>query len=180
MGIFGVASTGTPIAALSGAAASNATLAFLGGGSLAAGGLGVAGGMLMLGGIVVAPVALVVGWKYAAEQEKRLTLAKEYEAEANINIKQIQTMAEFLQTTVWTRIDELDSLVRRLQFRAESAMDKLESIAFDPKNNDHVRTFQQAGLLVKALTDTMRTPILDASGCVTPESRTVQEKYSSI
>ena len=41
---FGAASTGTAIAALSGIAAQNATLAFLGGGSLAAGGLGIAGG----------------------------------------------------------------------------------------------------------------------------------------
>jgi hypothetical protein len=39
---FGAASTGTAISALSGIAATNATLAFLGGGSLAAGGLGIA------------------------------------------------------------------------------------------------------------------------------------------
>ena len=37
------ASTGTAIASLSGAAATNATLAFFGGGSIAAGGLGMAG-----------------------------------------------------------------------------------------------------------------------------------------
>ena len=43
------ASTGTAISALSGAAATNATLAFFGGGSLAAGGLGMAGGTAVLG-----------------------------------------------------------------------------------------------------------------------------------
>lgn len=42
---LGVASTGAAISGLAGVAATNATLAFLGGGSLAAGGLGVAGGM---------------------------------------------------------------------------------------------------------------------------------------
>lgn len=46
------ASTGTAIAGLSGAAATNATLAFFGGGSLAAGGLGMAGGAAVLGGLV--------------------------------------------------------------------------------------------------------------------------------
>ena len=43
-GALATASTGTAIASLSGAAATNATLAFFGGGSLAAGGLGIAGG----------------------------------------------------------------------------------------------------------------------------------------
>ena len=55
------ASTGTAISALSGAAATNATLAFFGGGSLAAGGLGMAGGTVVLGGLVAGPALLVMG-----------------------------------------------------------------------------------------------------------------------
>ena len=46
---FGVASTGTAISSLSGAAAVNATLAALGGGAIAAGGGGVALGTVVLG-----------------------------------------------------------------------------------------------------------------------------------
>lgn len=53
---FGTASTGTAIASLSGAAATNASLAWLGGGSLAAGGGGVAVGSTIL----TAGAALVV------------------------------------------------------------------------------------------------------------------------
>lgn len=45
---FGVASTGTAISALSGAAATNAALAWLGGGALAAGGGGMAAGSASL------------------------------------------------------------------------------------------------------------------------------------
>ena len=45
---LGTASTGTAISTLSGAAATKATLAWLGGGTLAAGGLGVAGGAVVL------------------------------------------------------------------------------------------------------------------------------------
>ena len=53
---MGTASTGTAIAGLSGIAATNATLAALGGGALAAGGAGIAGGMALLAGIVALPV----------------------------------------------------------------------------------------------------------------------------
>ena len=49
---YGLATTGTAISSLSGAAATNATLAWFGGGSLAAGGGGMAAGTLILGGIV--------------------------------------------------------------------------------------------------------------------------------
>ena len=61
---FGVASTGTAISALSGAAATNAALAWLGGGALAAGGGGVAAGNALLAlagpvGWAIAGVALV-------------------------------------------------------------------------------------------------------------------------
>ena len=49
---FATAGTGTAISSLSGAAATNATLAWLGGGTVASGGFGVAGGAVVLGGIV--------------------------------------------------------------------------------------------------------------------------------
>ncbi len=50
---LGTASTGTAISALSGAAATKATIAWLGGGALAAGGLGIAGGTAVLGVVAV-------------------------------------------------------------------------------------------------------------------------------
>jgi transcriptional regulator with XRE-family HTH domain len=56
---FGAASTGAAISGLSGVAATNAALALLGGGTLAAGGAGVAGGALVLGGLVAAPVMVL-------------------------------------------------------------------------------------------------------------------------
>ena len=56
---FGTASTGTAISALSGAAASNAALAWLGGGAIAAGGSGMAAGQALLA------LAGPVGWGIA-------------------------------------------------------------------------------------------------------------------
>lgn len=56
---FGVASTGTAISALSGAAATNAALAWLGGGALAAGGGGMAAGNTLLA--MAGPIGWAVG-----------------------------------------------------------------------------------------------------------------------
>lgn len=72
VGLLASASTGTAIGTLSGVAATNATLAWLGGGSLAAGGLGVAGGTAVLGSIVAAPVIAVATlvWAKCAESNK--------------------------------------------------------------------------------------------------------------
>lgn len=60
---FGTASTGTAIATLSGVAANNAILAYIGGGTLAAGGGGIAGGTAMLGAIVAVPIVLFSSYK---------------------------------------------------------------------------------------------------------------------
>lgn len=57
---FGLASTGTAISALSGAAATNAALAWLGGGALVAGGGGMAAGQAFL------TMAGPAGWAIAA------------------------------------------------------------------------------------------------------------------
>ena len=74
---FGVASTGTAISALSGAAATNAALAWLGGGALAAGGGGMAAGNALLAlagpvGWAIAGVALLASglmfWKTKADK----------------------------------------------------------------------------------------------------------------
>lgn len=75
------ATAGTAIAGLSGAAATNATLAWLGGGALATGSataFGVTGGMVVLGGLVAGP-ALAIGGAFMASKAKEAL----YEAEDN-------------------------------------------------------------------------------------------------
>ncbi len=76
---FGVASTGTAISALSGAAATNAALAWLGGGALAAGGGGMIAGEAFLAlagpvGWAIAGAALLSSgllvWKTKSDQKK--------------------------------------------------------------------------------------------------------------
>lgn len=80
---IGTASTGTAIGTLSGVAATNATLAWFGGGALAAGGAGMSGGMLVLGGIVAAPIiyfAAKGAWtKARAFQDQEVLVEQEHE-----------------------------------------------------------------------------------------------------
>ncbi|MEI1682916.1 chemotaxis protein [Acinetobacter baumannii] len=88
---LGAASTGTPIAALSGVAAYNATMAAIGGGSLAAGGWGMAGGAMVLGGAVVAPVLAVAGIAYGMHGSKALKNAEDVEKQVE---RAVGTMAK--------------------------------------------------------------------------------------
>lgn len=59
VGALGTASTGTALSVLHGAVATKATLATIGGGSLATGGLGIVGGICALGAIFIGVFSLV-------------------------------------------------------------------------------------------------------------------------
>lgn len=93
------ASTGTPIAALGGAAAYNAAMAAIGGGSIAAGGFGMAGGAAILGGVVVAPIVLVAGFAFASHAEQKLKDAKEYQYQVQKAVYNLRLGTYHLQQT---------------------------------------------------------------------------------
>lgn len=96
--MFASASTGTAIASLSGAAAANATMAWFGGGSLAAGGLGMAGGSLVLGGIVAGPVLAVAGFIMAAKSEENLANARKVHSQAGNASEKMKTITSFMKS----------------------------------------------------------------------------------
>lgn len=95
--MFGTASTGTAIAALSGAAKTNATLAWFGGGAKAAGGLGMAGGKLILAGVVVAPIVAVAAVIAGAKGKEKLAEAKKIHAEAEEAVSQMNIMDRLIR-----------------------------------------------------------------------------------
>ncbi|MDM5329849.1 hypothetical protein [Neobacillus sp. CF12] len=103
---FGVASTGTAIAGLSGAASVNATLAWLGGGAVAAGGGGMAVGTAVLGGLVAIPALAITGIFSHVQANKKIN---EIEKQMNKVIKAIdQIHSNILQLDlVDDRSDEL-------------------------------------------------------------------------
>lgn len=174
----GVASTGAAISGLSGAAAWNATLAWLGGGALAANGGGMALGSLVLGGITVGPALLIGGFVLAGEGEKALTKAQAYEAEANTAIAKIEATKDFMQQ-VRRRIDELYALLESINELTTVGLNELESLKSFDKKRDRVK-FEQVALLVKALADIMKTPVFDNEGQLNPATAIIQAKYRTL
>jgi hypothetical protein len=174
IGLFGTASTGTAIGGLSGAAAWNATLAWLGGGSLAAGGGGMALGTLVLGGIAVGPALMLGGFVLGGQGEKALTEAHRYAAQVNTEIAKLDAYEDFLGQ-VQRRITELKDLVKILNDRAINGLAALESKPFI-RERDAVK-FQQVALLIKALAEIMKTPILDTNGNLNQATAILKKKY---
>lgn len=118
VGWLATASTGTAISGLSGIAASNATLAWLGAGSLASGGFGMAGGVLALGGIVAGPALAIGGFMLASKAEVALTSAVEYSAEVDeavAELKLVRTMLKGIQKNTDEVIYTLKQLVERFE-----------------------------------------------------------------
>jgi len=211
VGLFGTASTGTAIAGLSGAAAWNATLAWFGGGAIAAGGGGMALGAVVLGGVALGPALAVGGFMLAGKGEEALTKAREYEANVNIEIAKIEATKDFLQQ-VKRQIAELSSLVKNLNTRALLELSILESwfIARERKmsmfqkilkiliktmptffgwlkqesqvfeSEEELKKFQKVALLIKALVEIIKTPILDNEGQLNPLAATVKAKYRTL
>lgn len=111
-----VAGTGTAIGTLSGVAATNATLAWLGGGSLAAGGMGMAGGTLILGGVIAGPALAVMGFAAVSASEKALTDAFGKESEIRKAIEQIEN-GNALLLAIRERSEMMRSVISELRER---------------------------------------------------------------
>jgi vacuolar-type H+-ATPase subunit H len=179
VGLFGAASTGTAISGLTGIAAQNAMLAWLGGGSLASGGFGIAGGTLVLGGVVMGPAIAIMGFTLASQGEKALTEAEGIRAEADKKIEEMKTACAFLDS-VRTRIGELHSVLDALRVRAEGALSRLDPETFDIESDEDVRAFQAAGQLVAAVSEVVRTPILTPDNKLTSESAEMNLRFRHI
>ena len=80
---FGSAGTGAALSSLTGSAYIHATLAALGGGTLASGGLGMLGGVAVLGAVVLAPALAVTGYITDKQLNKAYleALKREHDAE---------------------------------------------------------------------------------------------------
>lgn len=125
--MFASASTGTAIATLSGAAATNATLAWFGGGSLAAGGLGMAGGTAVLGGIVAGPVLAVAGFIMAAKSEENLSKAQKTYSEAKLAAEKMDTMTDFM-SKVSDISNNYKSFINEFSARFNPVLNELKNI----------------------------------------------------
>lgn len=176
-GSFGIASTGAAISGLSGAAAESATLAFLGGGSLASGGGGMALGATALNVAIAGPALLVGGFVTKSQGAKALTKAEAYRAKVAVAIAELDETDSRL-TAVDTRARELIDLLDHLTKRAVNTLDLLESEAFEPQI--HASRFQRALTLVMAVRDVAASPVINASGELTERSAILTVKYRAM
>ena len=151
---FGTASTGAAIGGLSGAAASSATLAWLGGGALAAGGLGIAGGTAVLGGIVAAPGIIAFGvfrqvkaGKVQKEAAEKIQQIKVQEAEIGRDQARLQTVRQ--------RCNEVQRAIKELAEQLRTAL----SGADPSKAEDVYRVVQIAKTLRAAIDE----PVIPAN-----------------
>lgn len=173
--MFAAASTGTAISALSGVAATNATLAWLGGGALAAGGLGVAGGMMVLGGLVAGPalavLGLVAGGKAAANLDKaRSNLAEARKIEAQLDVLLSASEA------IGRRASLFEEAFNRLEEFLNPLLDGLKAIIREEGTNwkslseESRKQIAVLAALAKSTKTLLDTPILDTNGNLTRES----------
>lgn len=171
VGMLASASTGTAISTLGGAAATNATLAWLGGGSLAAGGGGMALGTAVLGGIAAGPLIAVAGFVMDSKAEKNLTEAYEYESEIDINIEKMELSLEGFKATN-SRINELKNVIYGLATRFDNVFDSIENVGFIEKIKRllgiskicNLQEIDQIISLGKNLKIALDIPLLDQDG----------------
>lgn len=175
------ASTGTAISALHGVAATNATLAFFGGGSLAAGGLGVAGGTMVLGGLVAGPALLVMGIITGAKAGKNLENAKANMAQAEEIVAQLRSGADQC-VAIRRRVYMFYCLLARLDSRFLPLIDRMnqviqeEGLDYSQYSVDGKKAVSAAASIAVTIKALIDTPILTEDGSITVESKEMVNK----
>lgn len=171
VGLLASASTGTAIASLSGAASTSATLAWLGGGSLATGGFGMAGGVIVLGGIVVAPALLVGGLLLASKSRKQKETALSNLSKAEAAAESMRKV-EATVSAIGHKTSEVVSSLLKLQNFMASKIADIRSLV-DTNKNYAFYTPAQKELILRSLALAVRTknmsetPLLNEDGTVT-------------
>lgn len=176
-GMFAAASTGTAISSLSGVAATNATLAWFGGGSLATGGLGMAGGTAILGGIVAGPVLAVAGGMLAAKAEKA-----KFEAYANYDRAEADVenmkIAQVAVSGIYERTTEFSNIIIELYPYFKIYIKKLASIVsqevdYSKYNDDAKKTVAECASIALTIKNICDTSIIDKNGEITILSKSI-------
>lgn len=176
--VLGVASTGTAISTLSGVAATNATLAWLGGGSLAAGGLGVTGGMAVLGGMVLAPALLIGSFLMYCKAEEALNKAKAYREKAKQFKAECKNTCSLLMA-IKHRADQIIGVLEKLDNMLAYGNGRLMNII--AQNGADWNLFSEAdkkvvasvAMTAKTLKVIMDTPLLHEDGSLAEASQEI-------
>ncbi|HEY9652332.1 MAG TPA: hypothetical protein V6C95_16865 [Coleofasciculaceae cyanobacterium] len=166
--LFGLFTTEVAVSQLGAAG----VFTYLGGGSMALGGA-------LLGSVALGPALMVGGFQLAGKGDKALTQARRYAAQAYAKIAQIEVDKEFLQQ-IEQQITQLGQLAHKLESQANTALHKLESTPFERKSDIDTVRLQQVMLLVKALAEIIKTPVLNSEGKLNFGTVTLLEKYRNL
>lgn len=183
-GGFAAASTGTMIGSLHGVAATNATLAWLGGGALKAGGFGMLGGSIVLGGLVAGPALLLGGWWLDSEAEDKLYEAKNKKDEAlkyQAEVEKIVTGLVAISDRSFQIQNLLGKLNKIFEVQVVSLMEVIESFGINYSKYD-VKSKMIVGnccLLAKAIKLILDAPLFTEKGELTTESGLVIETFNN-
>lgn len=187
---LGAASTGTAITSLSGAAAYNATMAALGGGSLATGGLGMAGGSLVLGTAVAAPILLIAGWAYNSHAEKAFDSACQTTLEVDSAVEKM--------TSAESRLNEIKEYVDRLNLHVREICAVFVNHYFEPLKFMHAESikgqannvaddilrlvmdgYELAAIITDIVTKPLFKPVIQENGEIVITDGVIQEQTDS-
>ncbi|MCL2489958.1 MAG: hypothetical protein FWF36_04425 [Propionibacteriaceae bacterium] len=185
VGAFATASTGTAISTLSGAAATNAILAWLGGGSIAAGGGGMAAGAVVLTGITAGATAgvaiLAAGIIVSTHYAKKLTQAKNFEKDTALAVANLEN-SWVVMNGISRRVDELATVTEELKTRLVPCLDELEALVpvFDANEESHATVFNECGRFVKTMVELAQTRLFNDDGDLSDESLTITTKVKTV
>ena len=185
VGAIATASTGTAISTLSGAAANSAILAWLGGGSLATGGGGMAAGAMVLTGLTAgattAVAILSAGIMVSMHYGKKLTQAKEYEKDVGVAVANLEK-AWVLMEGISLRTTELRDVTEELRWKTIGLLKEIDLLipSFDFANKKCVTAFNKCAQLIKAMVELAQAPLLDGDGNLSAESMSISGKTRKI
>ncbi|GAA7639556.1 hypothetical protein MMM5_07290 [Helicobacter pylori] len=166
VGLLASTAGGVAIAELSGVAATNATLAWLGGGALSVGGFGIVGGMAVLGGLVAGPALAILGALSASKMEEKLEEAKAYCSQVEAVAKKADVIVDNLQAVrkvvdLFTKqITRIDTLFFSLSQDAIATMKKhhYDTSLYNQKEKDQLCVTVST---LSSLSAFLKAPIMD-------------------
>jgi hypothetical protein len=169
------ASTGTAISSISGVAATNATLAWLGGGTLASGGGGVAAGGALLSGVAAAPILVVGGIFLHHKGREALAKAETFSADvktAQAKHRESQAVLRGAASEAQMVRTVLESLTPMVA-SGSGWLDGVVSVQpdwreFDDAGKDTVR---RLAALAMATSELVHTPLMSEDGAITKAIR---------
>ncbi|EMR60614.1 proteobacterial sortase system OmpA family protein [Helicobacter pylori CPY1662] len=174
VGMLASTAGGVAIAELSGVAATNVTLAWLGGGALSVGGFGMVGGMAVLGGLVAGPALAILGAISTDEMKEKLEKAKAYHSQVEEAVKKTDAIIDQFQA-----IEKMDKLFTRQITKCDALFFSLsqDAIATMKKHNYNHSLYSQeerdqlcvAVSTLMTLSAFLKMPIMD-------EHQKLQEK----